>query len=119
MALIDVDAKGISRRLNGRIFMQYRRPLARSGLLLGTFLLIIGFGRARPNSPAPGNATFTVTASGKKDTAPAPISKDDVQLYQGKERKQIGDWAKGDELFLERVTKPSQDPQATPDACCG
>jgi len=100
MALIDVDAKGISRRLNGRIFMQYRRPLARSGLLLGTFLLIIGFGRARPNSPAPGNATFTVTASGKKDTAPAPISKDDVQLYQGKERKQIGDWEKGDELFL-------------------
>lgn len=80
--------------------MRYRRPLAKSGLFLGAFLLVIGFGRARTNSSAAGNATFTVTASGKKDTAPPPISKDDVQLFQGKERKQIGDWEKGDELFL-------------------
>ena len=81
--------------------MRYQRQLARSGLLLGTFLLMIGFGRARPNSPAAvGNATLTVTASGKKDTAPPPVSKDDVQLFQGKERKQIADWEKGDELFL-------------------
>lgn len=80
--------------------MRYRRPLARSGLLLGAFLLTIGFGRAPTNSPAAGNATFTVTASGKKDTAPPPVSKDDVQLFQGKERKQIADWEKGNELFL-------------------
>ena len=80
--------------------MRYRIRLARWGLLLGTFLLIIGFGRAETNLPAAGNATFTVTAAGKKDTAPPPVSKDDVQLFQGKERKQIADWVKGDELFL-------------------
>ena len=80
--------------------MRSRRLLAGSGLLLGAFLLIIGLGRAKTNSPAVGNATFTVTAAGKKDTAPPPISKDDVQLFQGKERKQIADWEKGDELFL-------------------
>src|SRR5277367_6809506 len=48
---------------------------------------------------AGGNVTFTVTAVGKKDSAPA-ISKDDVQLSFGKERKQIGDWKRGEELFL-------------------
>src|SRR5215472_16725476 len=80
--------------------MRSRRLLAGSGLLLGAFLLIIGLGRAKTNSPAVGNATFTVTASGKKDSTPPPISKDDVQLFQGKERKQIADWKKGDELFL-------------------
>src|SRR5215472_15520397 len=80
--------------------MRSRRLLAGSGLLLGAFLLIIGLGRAKTNSPPVGNATFTVTASGKKDSTPPPISKDDVQLFQGKERKQIADWEKGDELFL-------------------
>ena len=80
--------------------MQYRRLLARSGLLLGIFLLIIGLGGARTNLPTAGNAILTVTASGKKDSTPPPISKDDVQLFQGKERKQIADWEKGDELFL-------------------
>ena len=79
--------------------MRYRRRLATSGLLLGT-LLIIGFSQAQTNLPAAGNAVFTVTAAGKKDTAPPPVSKDDVQLFQGKERKQIASWEKGDELFL-------------------
>lgn len=80
--------------------MRYRGPLTKLGLLLGAFLVMIGAGPARTASPAVGSATFTVTASGKKDTAPPPISKDDVQLFQGKERKQIAGWEKGDELFL-------------------
>src|SRR6266851_10319388 len=49
---------------------------------------------------AAGNATFTVTALGKKDADVSNIPKDDVQLFQGKDRKQIGDWKKGDSLFL-------------------
>jgi hypothetical protein len=44
-------------------------------------------------------ATFTVTAVGKKPEAP-PISKDDVQLFQGRERREIADWKKGEELAL-------------------
>jgi len=47
-----------------------------------------------------GKATITVTAIGKKDTAPAAISKDDVQLTVRNERKQIAGWAKGDSLAL-------------------
>jgi hypothetical protein len=52
------------------------------------------------SSAAAGNATFTVTAVGKKDADVSNIPKDDVQLFQGKDRKQIGDWKKGDELYL-------------------
>jgi hypothetical protein len=48
---------------------------------------------------ASGMVTFTVTAVGKKEGAP-PIAKDDVQLFQGKQRKQIADWKKGEELYL-------------------
>ena len=62
-------------------------------------LLTADLAPAQTKSSAAGNATFTVTAVGKKESAP-PISKDDVQLFQGKERKQIGDWKKGDQLYL-------------------
>ena len=44
--------------------------------------------------------TMTVTAVGKKETQPPPLTKDDVQLYQGKERVQVADWKRGDTLFL-------------------
>jgi hypothetical protein len=43
---------------------------------------------------------MTVTAVGKKDKQPPPLTKDDVQLYQGKERIQVADWKRGDALFL-------------------
>jgi len=55
---------------------------------------------AKAQTQAAGNVTFTVTAVGKKDADVSNIPKDDVQLFQGKDRKQIGDWKKGDTLFL-------------------
>lgn len=55
---------------------------------------------AKAQTQAAGNVTFTVTAVGKKDAGVSNIPKDDVQLFQGKDRKQIGDWRKGDTLFL-------------------
>lgn len=44
--------------------------------------------------------TMTVTAVGKKETQPPPLTKDDVQLFQGKEKVQVADWKRGDALFL-------------------
>jgi hypothetical protein len=80
--------------------MLQKKYLARVGVLLGTLLLASSYSTfAQGDSPKPGTATFTVTAVGKKESAP-PITKDDVQLFQGKERKQIADWRKGDQLFL-------------------
>ena len=61
---------------------------------------------------AAGNVTFTVTAVGKKDADVSNIPKDNVQLYQGKDRKQIGDWKKGDSLFLAILIDDSIDSTA-------
>jgi hypothetical protein len=44
--------------------------------------------------------TTTVTAVGMKNAAPPPVKKDDVELYQGKERLQVADWHRGEKLFL-------------------
>jgi hypothetical protein len=70
------------------------------GVLLGGLLLASAAASYAQTAPAAtGSTTFTVTAVGKKESAP-PIGKDDVQLFQGKERKQIGDWKKADQLSL-------------------
>lgn len=79
--------------------MRNRTILTRMGVLLAT-LVFVSAGLVRAQTPSgAGMATFTVTAVGKKTEAP-PISKDDVQLFQGKERKQIADWRKADQLAL-------------------
>lgn len=67
---------------------------------------------AKAQSQAAGNATFTVTATGKKDADVSNIPKDSVQLFQGKDRKQIGDWKKGDSLFLAILIDDSIDSSA-------
>jgi VWFA-related protein len=55
----------------------------------------------------PGAVTMTVTAVGKKDAAPPPVKKEDVELYQGKERLQVADWRKSDPLLLAVVIDDS------------
>jgi len=80
--------------------MRPKTMLARLGVLAGALLLVPAYSAlAQTKLAGSGTTTFTVTAVGKKESAP-PIAKDDVQLFQGKERKQIGDWQKGDQLFL-------------------
>ena len=79
--------------------------LRRAGLLLGLAFFSVSAALAAetpkaPNSVAGGKATITVTAIGKKDTAPPAVSKDDVQLTVSKERKQIANWSKSDSLGL-------------------
>lgn len=69
------------------------------GVLL-TSALFFTSNLAAQTKSTDGDVTFTVTAVGKKEVDVSNISKDDVQLFQGKERKQIGDWKKGDTLFL-------------------
>src|SRR6202045_4843345 len=53
--------------------------------------------------------TTTVTAVGKKNAQPPPIKKDDVELYQAKERLQVADWRKGETLFLAVLIDDSLD----------
>src|ERR1700745_4399599 len=54
--------------------------------------------RSAPSEPSA--RTITVTAVGKKDAASRAVKRDDVELYQGKERKQVADWRHGKTLFL-------------------
>jgi hypothetical protein len=58
---------------------------------------------------AAGPVTTTVTAVGKKNTQPPPVKKDDVELYQGKERLQVADWRRGEALFLAVLIDDSLD----------
>lgn len=53
-----------------------------------------------PKADSSGKATITVTAIGKKDSAPPTVSKDDVQLTVDKQRKQVAGWEKADGLGL-------------------
>ncbi len=69
------------------------------GAVVTAALLFTPSAKAQSQAAA-GNVTFTVTAVGKKNADVSNIPKDDVQLFQGKDRKQIGDWKKGDSLFL-------------------
>jgi hypothetical protein len=80
--------------------MRNLRTVARAAQYFAALaLLFAGPVPAQTKSSPPGTVTFTVTTVGKKEGAP-PISKDDVQLFQGKDRKPIGDWKKGDQLYL-------------------
>jgi VWFA-related protein len=72
---------------------------------------VVGFGliTATPAPAAPEAVTMTVTAVGKKHVAPPPLKKEDVELYQGKERMQVVDWKRGDTLFLAILIDESLD----------
>jgi hypothetical protein len=64
------------------------------------FLASLAFARQAVAAADSGAVTMTVTAVGKKETQPPPLSKDDVQLYQGKEKVQVADWKRSDMLYL-------------------
>jgi hypothetical protein len=82
------------------------------GAVVGAVLLATAAASNAQTTPAAsGSTTFTVTAVGKKVSAP-PIAKDDVQLFQSKERKQIVDWKKGEELYLAVLIDDSIDTTA-------
>ena len=79
------------------------------GFLCAVVALPPALAAERP-SYAPGMATMTVTAVGKKDASPPTINKDDIQLTVGKERKQIASWTKGEKLDLAILIDDSLDP---------
>src|SRR6202162_3018800 len=79
----------------------------RTSILLAAALAGAGFQAAVGRAADP--VTTTVTAVGKKNPPPPPIKKDDVELYQGKERLQVADWRKGEALFLAVLIDDSLD----------
>lgn len=92
--------------------MRHQSTVGKLGVFLGTLLFAaVGIAQAQTKATASGTATFTVTAVGKKEGVPA-IAKDDIQFFTGKERKQITDWKKDDNLFLAILIDDSIDNEA-------
>jgi hypothetical protein len=71
--------------------------------------VVLALASLTPVVRAAESVTTTVTAVGKKNSQPPAIKKDDVQLYQGKERLQVADWRRGETLFLAVLIDDSLD----------
>ena len=70
--------------------------------MLSKVLLAVGLAAilgSASNAAESGAATITVTAMSKKE-APPSVAISDVQLSQGKERKQVAKWVKAEKLYL-------------------
>ncbi|HVO58761.1 MAG TPA: hypothetical protein VMT51_13805 [Dongiaceae bacterium] len=81
-------------------------------VVMAALVFCTGLRAETPKPAASGKASVTVTAIGKKDTAPPAISANDVQLTVGKERKQPASWDKGGPLGLAILIDESLDTTA-------
>src|SRR5882724_12554873 len=84
-------------------------PLRPRSLLLSVFALALASFAAIPARAA--EVTLTVTAVAKKG-APPPIKKEDVQVFEGKERVQVADWRHDGPLYLAILIDDSIDTEA-------
>jgi len=83
----------------------------RPQLLLAAFALAFASLASIPPVRAADPATLTVTAVAKKGSPP-PIKKEDVQVFEGKERVQVTDWRHGENLYLAILIDDSIDTEA-------
>jgi hypothetical protein len=81
-------------------------------LLLGALLMAMAPAMAQKPAVTAGTVTMTVTAVGKKNIQPPALTKDDVQLYRGKERVPVGEWRRGETLSLAILIDDSIDSSA-------
>jgi hypothetical protein len=81
----------------------YRKGSLLLGALVAASAMPLAL-RAASNSASatkdPSAVVMTVTATAKKDAQPPALSKNDVELYQGKERVQVADFKRGETLYL-------------------
>src|SRR5258708_8124807 len=84
------------------------RPRPR--LLLAAFALTFASFTSIPVRAADA-VTLTVTAVAKKGSPP-PVKKEDVQVFEGKERVQVADWRHDGPLYLAILIDASLDSEA-------
>src|SRR5260221_8159449 len=86
----------------------YVQPHAVRVILFGSLLAFTSFSTPPPRAA---DVTVTVTAVAKKGSPP-PIKKEDVQVFQGKERVQVADWRNDGPLYLAILIDDSLDTEA-------
>jgi hypothetical protein len=91
--------------------VKYQSRWPRAFLAASIMAFVLLATTTRPATAASA-VTMTVTAVGKKESVPPPIKKEDVELFQGKERMQVADWKRGDTLFLAILIDDSLDSEA-------
>src|SRR5580658_2455757 len=80
----------------------------RGGSLLICALVVSSFvpvalkaaANSAPAASEPSAVVMTVTATAKKDAQPPAVTKNDVELFRGKERVQVADFKRGENLYL-------------------
>ena len=70
---------------------------------------VLGISSSSAAAREPGPVTMTVTAVGNKNVPPPAVRGDDVQLFQGKERRQVANWKRGETLELAILIDDSLD----------
>ena len=70
-------------------------------LVVAAFLAVAGAPQAQ--APATASVTNVVTVLGPKFTAPPAISRDDIGVYEGKEKRDVTGWtpAQGEKALLQ------------------
>ncbi len=89
--------------------MNTKRQFRGAALLFAALGVVFCFSTVDAVAAGPGAVTMTVTAIGKKNAAPPEVKKEDIQLYQGKERLQVADWKRGKTLYLAVLIDDSLD----------
>jgi hypothetical protein len=87
--------------------MSTTKHLRGMSYLLAAAIAVSGAGVAAARASEP--VTTTVTVVGKRNSQPPVVKKEDVELYQGKERLQVADWRRGEALFLAVLIDDSLD----------
>jgi hypothetical protein len=89
--------------MNSQVFFR------RLGLYFCATTALLVFLSSSATAGEPGPVTMTVTAVGNKNVPPPAVKRDDVQLFQGKERRQVANWRRGETLFLAILIDDSLD----------
>jgi hypothetical protein len=89
--------------------MTKRFSFSRGLLYFAAAVAVLGLMASTLDAAGPNAVTMTVTAVGKKNTAPPRVAQEDVRLYEGKERLQVADWKHGETLYLAVLIDDSLD----------
>jgi hypothetical protein len=89
--------------------MKNRFSFSRGLLYFAAAIAVLGLMASSLYAAGPNAVTMTVTAVGKKNAVPPSIAKEDIQLYEGKERVQVADWEHAETLYLAVLLDDSLD----------